>query len=273
MTTHWTQHEIDVNGIRIHYTRTGDGGLPPLVLLHGFSDSGMCWLRAARELEADYDLILPDARGHGRSARLRAGEVVDMAADLEGLIRGLGLNRPVVGGHSMGANVAGLAAERHPGLISALVLEDPGWGDREEREEEPEEPRPNPFAEWLLDLEGWSLEQIKAKCRQDSPTWDEEELPAWAESKQQLDKTIFQTENAADHDWRRITAGLSCPTLLLTADVDRGAIVTPVVAAEIARLNPLVQAVHIPGAGHNIRRERFGEFMDTVGNFLRSLRE
>ena len=91
--------------MRLHYYRTGHGDKPPLVLVHGFSDNGLCWSRTAHDLEAEYDVVMPDMRGHGLSARMRPGDDVDMAADLAGLIRGLGLTRPIVGGHSMGAMV------------------------------------------------------------------------------------------------------------------------------------------------------------------------
>ena len=57
----WTEHDILTNGIRLHYYRTG-GDKSPLVLCHGFSDNGLCWTPLARELEADYDVIMVDAR-------------------------------------------------------------------------------------------------------------------------------------------------------------------------------------------------------------------
>ncbi|TMF04127.1 MAG: alpha/beta fold hydrolase, partial [Chloroflexi bacterium] len=62
----WTSGDVNSNGIRIHYTRTR-GHKPVLVLAHGATDSGLCWTRLARELESDYDVIMPDARGHGLS--------------------------------------------------------------------------------------------------------------------------------------------------------------------------------------------------------------
>ena len=62
----WQSGDIETNGIRMHYHRTG-GDKPALVLSHGATDSGLCWTRVARVLEADYDVIMPDARGHGRS--------------------------------------------------------------------------------------------------------------------------------------------------------------------------------------------------------------
>ena len=57
MLPHWKENDLIVNGNKIHYTRTGDGSKPPIVLAHGFSDNGKCWLPVALELEANYDLI------------------------------------------------------------------------------------------------------------------------------------------------------------------------------------------------------------------------
>ena len=95
---------VNTNGLKIHYYRTG-GDLPQVVLNHGALDDGLCWPRVVEALGADYDLILPDARGHGKSdagAGVYSSEV--RAADLIGLIEALGLEKPVIGGHSMGAD-------------------------------------------------------------------------------------------------------------------------------------------------------------------------
>lgn len=56
----WTDGYVMANGIRIHYWRTG-GDQPVLVMAHGSSDDGLCWTNLAKELEADYDIIMADA--------------------------------------------------------------------------------------------------------------------------------------------------------------------------------------------------------------------
>ncbi len=158
MLPHWTQNDLSVNGAHFHYYRTGRGdeGKPTLVLAHGFSDNGLCWLRVARDLEGEWDVILPDARAHGLSQRVQPGEKIDMAADLVGLIQALDLHHPVIGGHSMGAGTAAQVEALVPGLPRALILEDPAWFPPEPplsgREEK--EPRRNPFEEWLMGLKG-----------------------------------------------------------------------------------------------------------------------
>src|SRR5215475_2999440 len=120
MLPHWTQSDVEINGVRLHYYRTGQGDKHPLILVHGFSDNGLCWTPAARDLESEYDVIMPDMRGHGLSERVEPGQKVDMAADLAGLIRILELGSPVICGHSMGAMVTYQIGVRFPELASAL---------------------------------------------------------------------------------------------------------------------------------------------------------
>src|SRR5687768_3782814 len=57
----YTEGHLPVAGIDLHYYRMGTHGRPPVVLLHGFSDGGLTWLRLARDLGPDYDLVMLDA--------------------------------------------------------------------------------------------------------------------------------------------------------------------------------------------------------------------
>ncbi|MCB0140765.1 MAG: alpha/beta fold hydrolase, partial [Caldilineaceae bacterium] len=82
---HWSADDIMVNGVKIHVHRTG-GDKPPLVLCHGITDNGLCWTRAAGELEKQYDVIMVDARGHGLSDAPEGSYHADShAADVVGL--------------------------------------------------------------------------------------------------------------------------------------------------------------------------------------------
>ena len=267
MLPHWTDDYVKVDDHQIHYYRTGHGEKPAVVLLHGFSDNGLCWLPVARDLEADYDVIMPDARGHGLSARVVPGQETDGAGDAAGLIQALGLQKPVVGGHSMGGIVATEFGARYPDLARGLVLEDPAWIDPD-----PQAPplRRNPMFEWMLHIDELSLEEIMAKGQADNPTWPEIEMPAWAESKRQLDKHIFEAINVRN-PWRQFVAAFQVPALLITADVERGAIVPPERAQEATNLSPLLQVAAIPNAGHNVRRENYLAYMAALRAFLHQL--
>jgi pimeloyl-ACP methyl ester carboxylesterase len=123
----WVQGDVNANRIKVHYYRTG-GDKPRFVLSHGFSDNGMCWIRAAKALEDAYDLIMPDARGHGLSSAPEGGyDDTTRAADLARFVMALGLAKPAAMGHSMGAATTAVAAANYPELFSCIVLEDPPW--------------------------------------------------------------------------------------------------------------------------------------------------
>ena len=121
----WDSGEVVTQGTRLHYYRTG-GEKPPIVLLHGFSDDGLCWTPVAELLSADYDVLMIDARGHGKSEAPDEGYDQDtMAAEAAGVIEALDLKKPAILGHSMGAATALTLASLRPDLPEAILLEDP----------------------------------------------------------------------------------------------------------------------------------------------------
>ena len=92
----WKSSYVESNGIRMDYTRTG-GDRPPLVLAHGFSDDGLRWTPVARALEAEFDVVMLDARFHGLSdAPEQDCHEGMMADDLAGPIRALSLPAPII---------------------------------------------------------------------------------------------------------------------------------------------------------------------------------
>jgi pimeloyl-ACP methyl ester carboxylesterase len=78
-------------------------------------ESSVSWLRGARVLAERYDVIMPDARVHGRSAGGETGFTPEiLVEDVAGLIRTLNLERPMLIGRSNGAVTAFLVAARYP---------------------------------------------------------------------------------------------------------------------------------------------------------------
>ena len=265
----WQSADLEANGIRLHYTRTG-GDRPPLVLAHGFSDDGLCWTPVARALEADYDVIMVDARGHGRSQAPEQGYGHDdQAADLAGAIAALGLRRPVVLGHSMGAATALALAGAYPDVPGAILLEDPpmwwvaaptgGPADREWQAR---------MHDWITGLKSKAREELIAAQRAETPGWSEDELVSWADSKLRLSLNVLQRRSARPLDWPALARGITCPALLITADPARGAIVTDAGAAALKALIPQLQVARIPDAGHSIRRDQFDRYVQVVRAFL-----
>jgi N-formylmaleamate deformylase len=113
------------------------------------------------------------------------------------------------------------------------------------------------------------VEQRRELADRERAEWPVEERPFWIEAKAHFNIDAFADQPAADFSvWPEIARGLRCPTLLVTAEVERGAIISPQVAQEATRMNSNIRVVHVPGARHNIRREQYAIFQSAVRGFL-----
>lgn len=266
--TPWMDGYLNANGIKIHYHRTG-GGKPPLLLLHGITDNGLCWTRVAEDLQDCCDVIMTDARGHGLSDRIESGfSIPILAADAAGVIQALGLGPTVVWGHSMGAITAAHLAADYPHLVAAVILEDPPL---EERDKSIPPEIIAGIKQNMLDLKALSPQDRLARAAVQNPGWHPAELPSWAASKAEVDLEVF-SRFAAFHErpWQEVFTRLQCPGLLITGDLTRGAIVKPETARQSLELWPRGQVLDF-AAGHNIHRECYTEVMAAVGSFLKSV--
>ena len=121
----------DVNGVRLHYWIGGKGS--PVVLLHGFAQTGLMWRPIMPLLAPRHTVIVPDLRGAGESAKPEGGyDKKNMAVDIRELTRSLGYDRVGVVGHDIGLMVAYAYAAQFPAGTDRLVLMDaflPGIGD------------------------------------------------------------------------------------------------------------------------------------------------
>jgi pimeloyl-ACP methyl ester carboxylesterase len=115
-------------GHRIHFDDRGDSDRA-VILIHGLLMNGRMYDGLAPEMVArGFRVVTVDLVGHGRSARpddVRAHSMTIYADLVAELVEHLELERPVVGGTSLGANVTLELAHRHPGSARALVIEMP----------------------------------------------------------------------------------------------------------------------------------------------------
>lgn len=268
---------VEANGIRLHYTRTG-GVKPALVLAHGVTDDGLCWLPVAEALAEAYDVIMVDARGHGLSDAPDNGYgAVEQAHDLYAVIQGLQLQRPAVLGHSMGAATALVLAGLYPDVPGAILLEDPpGWWVAEAETPAVDAERHAGVRAWLAGLKGKTREQLIAEQRTATPHWSDAELGPWADAKLRVSPNVYNVfiaRQAATVDWRDLLQRITCPALLITGDPQHGAIIAQHHATALKGLIPQLRIAQVANAGHNIRRDQFERFLEIVRAFLNELRE
>ena len=119
-------HDAKVAGGTLRVLSWGDGPRPVLAV-HGITGNATCWRAVARALPDYCQLYAVDLRGRGHSAALPGPYGFGQhGADLAAAVLALGLDRPVLIGHSLGAYIALLAADAHPAAFGRLVLVDGG---------------------------------------------------------------------------------------------------------------------------------------------------
>lgn len=118
---------VDREGVRLHWLEWAPSGTtesPAILLLHGLSSNARYWERVARRM-TNRRLVALDQRSHGLSDAPSTGYGLELlGADAGHVIRELGLNRPVIVGHSWGGTVALEVGARLSELVSAVALMD-----------------------------------------------------------------------------------------------------------------------------------------------------
>lgn len=255
---------IEANGVTIHFLDEGRG--PPLVWLPGGNDHAAMALRAHERLLDHYRFIAVDPRGQGgTTAFVTVASYAPslLVEDLRGLLDALGLEQPVVGGHSRGARAALEFARAYPQRVRAVVAVAPpalgAHGPRKEfylraaarlRHEGldpfiktlPSAPRhPQRRAEWERYLRAAGPEALAAQY-------------------EALARLRPLTEN---------TATLTMPILIVCGEHDRMIEDARALAAAVSSARLAV----IPRAGHAPFAEAREEYFATLVSFLADVNE
>ena len=119
--------EYHVDGVTLGALRwSGLLGAPTVVAVHGITANAWAWDPLAHHLAGAADLVAVDLRGRGRSYDAPKPYGIEQhAADIASIVEQIG-GPLVMIGHSMGAFVVEMVAERHPELVSDVILVDGG---------------------------------------------------------------------------------------------------------------------------------------------------
>jgi pimeloyl-ACP methyl ester carboxylesterase len=263
MTT-WISRVCATNGVGIHYLRTG-GAKPPIVLLHGLTGSGACWTPLARALEDRFDVVMPDARGHGgSSAPDRGYRYDDHASDVVGLIHDLQLARPVLLGHSMGGMTAAVVASRGAGILRGLVLVDPTFLSPERQREVHESDVADQHRQALR----LNKSDLVAQARARHPHRSLEIVELQAEARLCTRIVAFDVLAPPNPDYRDVVSAIDVPTLLVIGD---RTVVTLDMATKLRGLDARVRVEQVEGAGHGLPFDQPERLEEVVVSFLREL--
>ena len=238
-----------LNGVRIYFEIHGTG--EPLLLLHGFSGSGQDWLPTAAGWGPNFQLILPDLRGHGRSSILSESfRHQDAATDMFALFDHLEIGACKAVGVSGGGNVLLHLATRQPERIKAMVLVSAT-------------PYFPPQARPIMSQYPDSLPEEQREFLRRHHSGGEPQVRAILESTRSL-ATSYDDMNFTPPYLSTIRAR----TLIVQGDRDP---LYPVeLSVEMAKAIPQSQLWILPNAGHGpVFGEKWPEFQKTAAAFLR----
>lgn len=115
---------VTVNGVELRYVESGSGE-PAIVFVHGWTCDRTNWRHQITEFAQDHRAVALDQRGHGESEKSDQDyTIAGFVDDLHAFMEALGLDRPVIVGHSMGGVIALHLARRRPEIARGLVLVD-----------------------------------------------------------------------------------------------------------------------------------------------------
>ena len=289
----WSDGYVYANGIRIHYYHAVPApGKPVIVMAHGSTDYGLNWTTLTKELQADFDIYMVDARGHGYTDPPTPDAKPDAAVeDLVGFLRVMKIERPILMGHSMGAGTVMRIGATYPDLPRAVVMLDPGLGApgagrgvgaapaRSTAAAEAPSLVMGGTAEALVAQNNRSYEDLVATCQKQTPKWDLLDCQYWAVSKRIYHGSYASGAGRGAGAGRGPGGGggtstadtlskITAPALILKADAPPETRAANDAAAKALKNGRLV---HIDGAGHNLHHDELQQTVKVMRAFFRSL--
>jgi pimeloyl-ACP methyl ester carboxylesterase len=283
------RHEtLRVRGLGMHLTRWGAAPTPenpPVILLHGWQDTGDTFQFMVDAFEADWPLLAVDWRGFGRSEWAQEGYwFPDYFADLDALLDLLSPRAPVrLIGHSMGGNIGSLYAGLRPERVRCMASLE-GFGmPRTSPDQAPAQLRT-----WLNQVKTHpplknydSVRQLADVIRYKYPRFSEAQADfvaaAWSrqtgagvrlkgDSRHRWINPVRYQREDAEACWREVKA----PLLLLLGEESEYLLKLGVDGSDAVfrSLIPHIDIVRIPGAGHMLHIEKAAVAAALVEKFM-----
>lgn len=271
-------HDVVVNRMRFHYLDWGTAPRHPILFLHGGGLNAHTWDLVCLALRGEYHCVALDQRGHGDSEWSPVGDysLPAQVRDIEGFIEQLGLEHPLVVGHSMGGFAAMAYAAKFARRMAGLVLVDiapelnPSGTARirnflaQERELE----SIDAFVERAM---AFNPLRNPALLRR-SLLHNLRELPngkwTWKHDPNRINPTP-ESMRARQEEIMKEISGITCATLVL-----RGAqsdVLTDESAARFASALPDGRWRRVEGAGHTVQGDNPRGLVEALRPFLREI--
>lgn len=262
-----------------NYSILGTNTQQRVVFLHGLMAFSANWRKIANLLENQYQCLIYDQRGHGRSFKPETGYSLDiLAEDLNKITTELAWQDFHLVGHSMGANVAMVFAHKFPNKVKTLTIEDMGasvLADSYKYYEKMLNLVPTPFTSKEAVKHFFENEFLKLFNPSENPKVlvsflqanIEEKEPGgtydWRFSKQAIIEIAKQSREK--DRWLEVSS-FKMPVLLIRGENSH--VFSKEEFHKMQQINPQITGVEIKGAGHWLHYEKYQEFTQILLKFL-----
>jgi pimeloyl-ACP methyl ester carboxylesterase len=230
----------DLDGLKLYYERAG-GGEPELLFIPGWCCDHTAFQPQFDHFAQTRTVTALDLRGVGRSDSPAGGySIPELADDVAGFCAAVGVEKPVLVGHSLGGMIAVELGARYPSLPSALVLVDPGPIDYLPETVER-------FTEIAEQLEGPDGEAVRRAYVQEMGARDED-LARWIVEHMCMPEQAVAAaviRGVAEWNGRDLLSRCTVPVLLLRAEIDADSDVL-----RLRAIKPDLEVAITVGAGH-----------------------
>jgi pimeloyl-ACP methyl ester carboxylesterase len=259
------EHDLEVNGINLHYATWGEFTRPrrTVLLVHGLTASSYYWSVLGPALaEQGWYVIAPDLRGRGQSDKPAHGIGIPFHMnDLLALCDALSLPAVHLLGHSLGGLISLYLAALHPQYVRRLIIVDAG-GRLPEDALQSIAASLKRLGQAYPSLEAYLEERRQVPVHQWNPFWEayyRSDVLTQPDGSvvSRVPRAAIEEEIAMNATLQVDTfmARITAPTLLLRAALgilapDKGFILTAEEAQRVCSIIPGCRAVDIPNANH-----------------------
>jgi pimeloyl-ACP methyl ester carboxylesterase len=253
------------DGQAVLSVRSWPGTGRPALLIHGIGSSAASWTDLVPLLQPYVRPIAIDLRGHGDSGRPATGYLYDdYIADLDRIIEAMGLDCPVLIGHSLGGIVALWWAAKHPDAAGGVIAIDSPLRSGEEF-------RPA-FDRWIAE-NAMPVEELSAAYLAQHPEWSPEQARRRATIMTGTAPGVFaelKQDSLRHHGADRIDelTGIQSPILLVRGEPEAGSMVHPADAETLVNRLPAATVEVIAQGSHTLHRQFPDTFVAAAARFL-----
>lgn len=253
-------------------------GKPVMVFLHGWAGSARYWESTARVQASDFDCLLYDMRGFGRSPLPKqppesSYELETYAHDLAELLAALNLSRVYINAHSTGASIATLFLNLYPEKVERAILTCSGIFEYDEKAFTTF----HKFGGYVVKFRPSWLASIPFADRLFMARFLHQSLPTedslaflkdflMADEEAAIGTMVTAVSKKAAEEMPEEFARLSVPTLLVAGEFDR--IIPAIMGKQAAALSKKVEFVIIPNTAHFPMLEDAATYLQRIRDFL-----